>query len=130
VIVLDASALIDIVVGRRHAAWLLEQLAEAELVAPAHQPAEVLSAIGRLERAGALAADDASTALESAMSLPQTLVTVDLELSRRAFELRGRIRLLDGLYVALAERMNGALLTTDARLIRSAPPCEVLAPPD
>lgn len=127
-IVVDASALIDVVLGQSSASWLLDRLAGGALTAPAHQPAEVLSAIGRLERAGHLTADEARDAVESATSLPQELVPLDPALVRRAFDLRDRIRVLDGLYVALAERVNGALLTTDTRLVRSALPCEVLAP--
>lgn len=49
---------------------------------------------------------------------------------RRAHDLSGRIRVLDGLYVAIAEERGVPLLTTDDRLARSGPPCEVLAPGD
>lgn len=100
-----------------------------ELVAPAHQPAEVLSAIARLQRAGALTEDKARDALASAMALHQELIIPTPAHVQRAFDLRERIRVVDGLYVALAEERGVPLLTTDQRLVRADPPCEVLAPP-
>lgn len=127
-IVVDASAVIDVVLGQSNAPWVLEQLERDELTAPAHQPAEVLSAIARLERAGVLSAKESLEALDAAASLPQVLVAPDPPLVRRAFALRARLRVLDGLYVALAERLDAVLLTTDGRLARSEPPCVVLAP--
>lgn len=127
-IVLDAAALVDVVIDQPTRLWVLETLRDQEVVAPAHQPAEVLSVIARLHRAGDLTTREANQALDEAMSLPQELVPVKADQVRRAFELRERIRVLDGLYVALAEERGIALLTTDQRLIRADPPCEVLAP--
>lgn len=127
-IVLDASALVDVVLGRPGAGWLIDTMAAGDLVAPAHQPAEAVSALSRLERSGALATDDAHAALEEATSLPQSLVPLDAALVRRAFALRERVRVPDGLYVALGERLGAAVLTTDRRLARADLPCPVLAP--
>ncbi|MGL5864312.1 MAG: hypothetical protein ACRCYX_00365 [Dermatophilaceae bacterium] len=42
---------------------------------------------------------------------------------------RERIRVLDGLYVALTEELGCPLVTTDRRLAAAAPPCTVLVPP-
>ncbi|MEX2621683.1 MAG: type II toxin-antitoxin system VapC family toxin [Egibacteraceae bacterium] len=122
-------ALVDVLVDQAHAGWLLDQLASGEVMAPAHQPAEVGSAVARLHRAGALTADTARDALTAALALPQQLVVASAAQVQRAFGLRDRIRVLDGLYVALAEERGVALLTTDQRLVRADPPCEVLAPP-
>ncbi|HYT10569.1 MAG TPA: hypothetical protein VEL73_07900 [Mycobacteriales bacterium] len=47
-IVLDASALVDVVLDQPPAPWLLDQISGEDVVAPSHQPAEVLSAVGRL----------------------------------------------------------------------------------
>lgn len=70
-IVLDASALVDIVLDGPAAGWALDRLVDEEVCAPAHQPAEVLSALNRLLRAGVI--DDASavTALTDAAALQQ-----------------------------------------------------------
>ncbi|GAA4415154.1 hypothetical protein GCM10023169_01220 [Georgenia halophila] len=125
--VLDASALVDILLGQEDAPWLLDQLAGGDVVAPAHQLAEVLSALTRLERAGILAPEAARDAVTAAVALPQELVPL-AGLTTRAFELRDRFRVLDGFYVALAEERGTALLTTDIRLARANPPCAVIVP--
>ena len=127
-IVLDASALIDVLADQEHADWLLDQLQSEEVIAPAHQPAEVLSAIARLHRAGVFTEDKARDALAAAAALQQELVVPRTVHLKRAFDLRERIRVVDGLYVALAEERGVPLLTTDRRLVRADPPCEVLAP--
>ena len=127
-IVLDSSALVDVLTDQQHAGWLLDHMQSGEVMAPAHQPAEVLSAIARLQREGVLPADEASGALAAAMALPQQLVVPTAWQVQRAFDLRGRVRVVDGLYVALAEEGGVPLLTTDQRLVRADPPCEVLAP--
>ncbi|MGI8874535.1 MAG: hypothetical protein ACR2KP_09430, partial [Egibacteraceae bacterium] len=73
-IVLDSSALVDVLADQEHAGWLLDQMQSDEVMAPAHQPAEVLSAIVRLQRAGALTEDKARDALAAATALHQRLV--------------------------------------------------------
>lgn len=127
-IVLDSSALVDVLLDQQHAGWLLDQLQSGEVMAPAHQPAEALSAIARLHRAGALTEDNARGAVAAAMALHQQLVVPSAAHVQRAFDLRERIRVVDGLYVALAEERDVPLLTTDQRLVRADPPCAVLAP--
>ncbi len=124
-IVLDASALVDVVIGQPWRDQVLDQL-DQEVLAPAHQPAEVLSALGRLARAGTISHDDVLRGLDALTDLAQELVMPGSRELRRAFELAERIRLLDGLYVALAEARGCPLLTTDRRLASSRPPCRVL----
>ncbi len=127
-IVLDASALIDVLADQEHAGWLLDQMQSEEVIAPAHQAAEVLSAIARLHRAGVFTEAKARDALAAATALQQQLVVPSSVHLKRAFDLRASIRVVDGLYVALAEERGVPLLTTDRRLVRADPPCEVLAP--
>lgn len=124
-IVLDASALIDVVIDQPWRAGVLEHF-EERILAPAHQPAEVLSALARLARAGAITPDVARLALDEVADLGQELIVPDRRALRRALELGERIRVLDGLYVALAEQSECVLLTTDRRLASSDPPCRVL----
>jgi predicted nucleic acid-binding protein len=54
------------------------------------------------------------------------LVLPDRRHLQRALELGERVRVLDSLYVALAEQRDCPLLTTDARLAAADPPCEVV----
>lgn len=124
-IVLDASALVDVLVNQPWRDRVLDHL-DQEILAPAHQPAEVISALGRLARAGTISQDDVHRGLDELTSLAQELVLPGSRELRRAYELAERLRILDGLYVALAEARGCALLTTDRRLAASRPPCQVL----
>lgn len=129
-IVLDASALIDVVIDQPAAEWVLDQIADDEVGAPAHQPAEVLSALARLVRTATLGPDVARDALDQALALPQRLVPTSTAHVRRAFALRERIRVVDGLYVVLADELDCPLVTTDGRLGGADTPCDVRLPPE
>jgi predicted nucleic acid-binding protein len=129
VIVLDASALIDVALAQRKVQWILDQIDEEDVTAPAHQPAEVLSALVRMVRAEALTPEAARKALDAAMEMPQRLVPPSAAHVRRAFALREHIRVTDGLYVALADELGCPLVTTDRRLAGAHAPCEVRVPP-
>jgi predicted nucleic acid-binding protein len=129
VIVLDASALIDAVLDQPGAQWVLDQIADDEVSAPALQPAEILSALARLVRSAQLGPESAREALDEAMALPQRFVRPTAAHLRRAFALRERIRVVDGLYVVLADELDCALVTTDRRLATADAPCEVRVPP-
>lgn len=100
-IVLDASAVIDVVTDQSTKSWVLERLHDEDVVAPSHQLAEFVSAVARLTRAGVLDARAARDALDEASALRQEVVPPSARHLRRALELQQRIRVLDGLYVAL-----------------------------
>lgn len=124
-IVLDASALVDVITGNHTRAAILD-LIDEEVCAPGHQPAEVLSALARMVRAGDVDRAKAGPALEEGLTIVQDLVPITVEHVRRALDLQDRIRVVDGLYAALAEERGCPLLTTDTRLAAADPPCEVL----
>ncbi len=125
-IVLDASALVDVVAGRAPKDAVLAQIDQQHIVVPGHQLAEVSSAVIHLLRAGELDPASAERALDDAASLIQEVIPPTQAQLMRAFALRDTIRILDGLYVALAEMYGCALVTTDRRLSRSNPPCKVI----
>jgi predicted nucleic acid-binding protein len=129
VIVLDASALVDLVLDQRGAEWVVGQIDGEEITAPAHQSGEVLSAVARLVRSAVLTPEVAREALDEALDLPQRLVPPSAAHVRRAFALREHIRVADGLYVALADELGCPLVTTDRRLAGANTPCEVRVPP-
>lgn len=128
-IVLDASALVDVIFDQAGSRWVLDEIAESEISAPAHQPAEVLSAVARLVRAAALDPLAPREALDEALDLPQRLVAPTPTHVRRAFAMRERIRVVHGLYVALADELGCPLVTTDRRLATADAPCEIRIPP-
>lgn len=127
-IVLDAAAVVDVALGRPAATWVLDQMAGQLRCAPGHLLAEVTSGIARFVRAGEVTREAAAAALDDAAALTVETVPLTAAHLRRALALQDRIRVLDGLYVALAEERRCALLTTDRRLARAEPPCEVVAP--
>lgn len=124
-IVLDASALVE-VVGDQPGKPIVAPHLRGPIVAPSHQPAEALSAVARMVRGGQLPPAAGRAALADVAALDQELVSPTRAHLERALELQGRIRVVDGLYVALAEQLGAPLLTTDARLLGADPPCDVI----
>lgn len=127
-IVLDAAAMVDVVLDQPAKLWVLEQLHGQAVCAPAHQPAEVLSALARLRRADDIDDAVARAALGEADDLEQELVLPTAAHMARALELQSRIRVLDGLYVALAAERGCPLVTSNRRLAGAEPPCELRTP--
>jgi predicted nucleic acid-binding protein len=117
-IVIDASALVDVVCELPNGDHARSVVADGDAVfAPAHIDAEVLSALGRLHRAGDLV--DANDRVELVRDFPIDRLPLPLLLPL-AWSLREQIYLKDALYVALALTLDAALLTTDQRLARAA----------
>ena len=124
-IVLDASALVDVVADQPTKDGVLARL-DQPVAAPAHQLAEVLSALARLVRAGTITRGVARAAIDEATALEQEHVVPTSAHLRRALALQDNVRVLDGLYVALAEELDCALVTTDGRLARARADCEIV----
>jgi predicted nucleic acid-binding protein len=89
--------------------------------APAHLDAEILSALGRLERAGRLDAVEAAEGLVALSELPIERHAVS-PLLLGAWTSRNELRLVDGIYVELARQLGLRLITSDQRLARAAAP--------
>ena len=124
--VIDASVIVEFVLGGSAATAIGERLKGLSLHAPAHVDAEVLSAIGRIHRSGAISARDARTRLEHALVVP--VVRHELpKLINGAWQRRQRFRLVDALYVELADQLSTPLLTTDVALGRATSIAEVLS---
>lgn len=94
------------------------------LHAPAHLDAEVLSALGRLHRAGDLAAVDVENGLHALAAAPIERHAVSA-LLLGTWARRDRLRLVDALSVQLAVSLRLPLVTTDRRL-HAAPTVEVV----
>lgn len=125
VLVVDASAVVEVLRRSQRGDAVAARMRGATLAAPAHLDAEVLSALGRLERAGEAEPAEVTRALDRLVRLPVERLPL-ARLIPRAWELRENIALRDGFYVACAEMLGATLLTLDARLARSAPvPVEV-----
>jgi tyrosyl-tRNA synthetase len=115
-VVVDASAIVDLQARTSHASSVGARLRGSRWHAPVHLDAEVLSALGRLERAaGALDAAEAANGVLALSELPiERHALTPLLLG--AWALRHELCLVDGLNVELARQLGMRLIRTDQRL--------------
>src|SRR5436190_4918667 len=123
-VVTDASALVDLLLGTALGDTVRRRLSGHVLHAPAHVDAEVLSALGRMQRAGQLNESDVETRLALLVSAPLMRHPV-ADLLMGAWSRRQRLRLADALYIELASSNGWPLVTTDRRL-RNLPAVDVV----
>lgn len=127
IVVVDAAMVVDLICDFSAADGYRGALASATAVAaPAHLDAEVLSALGRLNRAGHLTR--AAERVEALTTFGATRWPLR-PLLVPAWALIDRIATRDALYVALAASLNAVLITTDGRLRRSAAGIVAVADP-
>lgn len=127
VAVVDAATVVDLICRYPAAEPFRDALAAAgEIAAPTHLDAEVLSALGRLERAGRLPRP--AERIEALAAFPASRWPLRALLAP-AWTLRDRIALRDALYVALAASLDATLITTDGRLRRAAKAVVTVAEP-
>lgn len=131
-LVIDASALLEVLVARVRPVGLIERLAGDELSAPHLLDVEVLSGLRRLVANGELSEDRANDARTDFAAMAVLRYSHDV-LSDRAWELRHNLSAYDAVYVALAEILDVPLVTSD-RMIGAAPRLravvEVFSPAD
>ena len=117
-IVIDASALLDLILLRPNASRVGEALRGQDVAAPELLLVETCTELARLERAGDLHTHDADVAIRDVGEMPISLVGHS-PLHTRAWALRGSLRVSDAFYVACAELLSAPLLTGDVRLARA-----------
>lgn len=126
VVVVDASVVVDLLAGTEFAPAAAARLRGSTLHAPAHFPAEVFSALARLHRGDNLTVDDVERALEALAAMPVIGHPV-AGLLPGAWHRRGRLRVLDALYVELASQLDTVVVTTDHRLAHGSDRAEAIA---
>jgi len=114
-LVLDASAMVDLLLGGPLGAAVARRIAGHGLHGPGHLELEVLSAIGRLARAGQVD-EVVATGLVGALSEAPVAIHPTRPLVAGAWARRGALRLADAVTVELADQLSLALVTTDRRL--------------
>jgi len=124
-VVLDASAMVDLLARTDRFEAVRVRLAGTTLHAPAHFDVEVLSALGRMHRAGLLTVAQVDGALGELRSAPVTRHPLS-PLVAGAWARRDTFRIADALYVELAASTGSALVTTDQRLARGWPSVAVI----
>jgi predicted nucleic acid-binding protein len=120
VIVLDTSALLDLLVGDPPPEGLALRLDEGgSLHAPHLIDAGVINALRRLVRLGTLDSKRADLAVARIEEFP-ILRYPHVHLRQRMWELRDSLTAYDAAFVALAEVLDVPLVTTDGRLAGSS----------
>lgn len=126
-VVVDASAIVDVLAGTSYAAAVRRRLQDTVWHAPAHIDAEVLSALARLSRAEGLVEADVRARLDLLGRLPVQRQLLP-PLLPGAWARRAELRLVDALYVELAHQLDAPLITTDQLLARATPLAEPIVP--
>jgi predicted nucleic acid-binding protein len=125
-LVVDGTCLYEVVADTPLAEQVRDHLAaDEDHAAPHLVDVEVLNVIRRHEMEGQLDATAAAQAVEDLDAWPGERFG-HRGLLRRAWELRSNVRGWDAFYVALAEALDGTLLTLDQRLARATgPTCRI-----
>lgn len=126
-VVLDASALVDLLTDGPAADWVTSRVHGCDVAAPAHLKAEVLSALDRRARGGNWSVSDVGAAVEEVARTRIASHPLD-GLILGAWARRANLSLADALYVELADQLETVVVTTDLRLARATP--LAVAPPE
>ena len=118
--VLDASAMVDLLLRTPVGEAVGQTLRATTLHAPPHFDVEVLSALARLHQAGHLTEAQVEQRLEQLRGAPIERHTA-ADLIEPAWALRHNVRITDGVYLALAAALDTRVITTDQALARAAP---------
>lgn len=124
-LVVDASGLVEALLQTELGQRVDERLRDHVLHAPSHVDVEVLSALGRIQRAGDLTEQEITQLLAAYVTTPIERHALPTLLSG-AWALRHNLRLADALYVELARHLDLPFITTDHRLATAADGVECL----
>jgi predicted nucleic acid-binding protein len=117
-IVVDASALVELLIHAPLASQIAQVLGDSPLIAPDVLNPEVLQSLRGLERGGRLTSARASVAVgRLAESKIRRVPTVGL--LSDVWSIRANVSAYDACYVALARALRCPLLTTDRSLARA-----------
>lgn len=118
--VVDASVVVEVLLGTARGRALMERLINEPMDAPELLDVEVASVLRRLVREGRVSAERGEIAL---LQLAQLDVRRHghRPLLPRIWALRGHITAYDAAYVALAEGLGTRMLSLDTRLAAALP---------
>jgi predicted nucleic acid-binding protein len=114
-VVIDASALFELVVKSELAPAVAQAVGATDMVAPDVVNPEVLSILRRAERRRTLTAQRAVQAVDDLMDAPVRRFST-LPLLAEAWTLRANVTAADALYVVLARILRCPLVTADRKL--------------
>jgi predicted nucleic acid-binding protein len=111
-LVIDASAIIDLILGGDLGDAVYKRIFGNELHAPAHIDAEVLSAFGRMNRAGSKSDQETLEDINEFLGAPVTRHAIG-DLLIGAWSRRDNVSLKDAIYVELSQKLIMQIITTD-----------------
>lgn len=117
-VVIDASALLNLMVSYRAGPELSARIDGCSLHAPGHIDAEVLASLGHLEHTGSLSSDAVFGYAETMAAAPIERHAV-AGLMAGAWRRRNDLPLSVALYVELARTLGATLVTSDPELARA-----------
>ena len=117
-VVVDASALVELLLRRERAPAVRQAVGDTEMVAPDVINPEVLWSLRRRERTGSMGADRARQAVEDLLDAPVRRLPT-LPLLPTVWTLRANVTSYDACYVALAQALGCTLVTADLKLSRA-----------
>ncbi len=124
-LVIDASAMVDYLVGSPLAADVADRIAGSDIAVPAHFDAEVLSALGRLQRAGDLTETEVETRVGITAQAPFRRYLLP-QLLEGAWARHHNVRLVDALYIELGNQLAATIITTDSGMSAATPNAELI----
>ena len=117
-IVLDASAAVELVLATPAGAAVARRLRGETVHAPAHLDVEVIGAVRRAVVRRLISDHEGLVAVANFLSLPVRRWPIK-PFVQRAYHLRTTHTVADGVYVALAEGFGAPLITCDGPLAQS-----------
>ena len=117
-VVIDSSALVELVVQTERAPAVAQAVGTTDMVAPDVVNPEVLSVLRRLERTATVTAREAVQAVDDLMDAPVRRFST-LPLLAEAWTLRANVSAADACYVVLARILRCPLVTADRKLSRA-----------
>ncbi len=114
-VVIDASAMVDYLVDSPLAGLVADRIKDSEVNVPAHFDAEVLSALGRLQRGGDLTENEVEQRVDLTAQAPFQRHLL-APLLTGAWALHHNVRLADALYIELADQLDATIVTTDSAM--------------
>lgn len=118
-IVLDASAAVEVALRPEQTPEIAAAIVGERLRVPAHFDKEVFTAVLRLLRQRSITADQAALGLARTARLPAERVAL-AQMLAEAYVMRDRFSPGDVFYAVLARRSSAVLVTCDASLARAA----------
>jgi predicted nucleic acid-binding protein len=121
-IVLDASAAVEVVLGRERSVEFIDGLECADLVlVPSLYVSEVTNVFWKYNAHGGLNQDDCCAFLEKVLELPDEFFD-DVVMAQEAFStaVKTGLTAYDAYYLVLARRHNAMLMSLDKKLTRVA----------